>query len=170
MSVQYLSDTHCNLLNNKMKKAFFSKLDKVSLRHWNPSFKVEADSLLELKPKVPILTPIVKAKIMSNRVREVNRSTLRKRSNNQMKATIDTVKNKVNIKEYLSQSERKISLPKLVKKSISIGNDIQYQTKYIDKIENYFINPYLKNQNKSGNYYIQNKKSKIPFNFKPTKD
>lgn len=170
MSTQYLSDTHCTLLNNKMKKAFFSRLDKVSLRHWKPSFKIESDSLMEQKPKVAILTPITKAKMMSLRVREINKSTRHKRNDNKTLPISDAVANKKKIQEYLSQPEKKISLPKINKRSISYGDNNKYQTKYIDKIEKNFIEPYIKHQIKPVINHIENKRSKIPFIFKHTKD
>ena len=56
-------------------------------------------------------------------------------------------------------------LPKLKKKPPIDKFPIKYHSNYIDQVEKFFIKSYLNKDNIIYEEYIENKQSKIPFNF-----
>ena len=64
----------------------------------------------------------------------------------------------------LDENKRKSPLP-LIEKKCKDDKTLYYDLNYIDDVENKYIKPYLSRNNIKYKEYIENKKSKAPFNF-----
>ena len=68
-------------------------------------------------------------------------------------------------KKNSKKATYKMKLPKLVKKKPVDKFPIKYKSNYIDQVENNFIKPYFNKDIIVYDDFIENKQSRIPFNF-----
>ena len=163
----YLSDESCENIKTIVENNFFSNNNKESLIYYNPikfkfSNNIELPLINNLKPKNEFNNKInqsikkenleIKKKIKHNS-KSYNNIKIQSEENNNLFNKVNVLKN------------RKILLPKLKKKTPIDKFPIKYHSNYIDQVEKFFIKPYLNKDNIIYEEYIENKQSKIPFNF-----
>jgi hypothetical protein len=160
----YLSDESCRNIEKIVKNNFFSKNPKESLIYYNP-IKLTSRNDIELPPiktqKNDYLSSNISKIIKKEKiVNSMSDNHIRKKKpfqrlfKKQLKLILN---NPLMIK--------KAALPKLEKKPPIDRFPIKYKDNYIDNVEKHFINPYLNKGNVIYNDFLENKKSKIPFNF-----
>ena len=163
----YLSDETCENIKTIVDNSIFSNNNKESLIYYQP-IKFQLTKSIELPP-------INNNLIKQNEFNNINSSI--KKENFQSKKRIKTnSKSYNNIKIHSEENNnlfkkvniyknRKTLLPKLKKKPPIDKFPIKYHSNYIDQVEKCFIKPYLNKDNIIYEDYIENKQSKIPFNF-----
>ena len=159
----YLSDESCSNIEKIVKNNFFSKNPKESLIYYNP-IKLTSRNDIELPP---IKTQ--KNDYLSSNISKIikKEKIVNSMSDNQIRKKKPFQLFKKQLKLILNNPLmiRKASLPKLDKKPPIDRFPIKYKENYIDNVEKNFINPYLNKGNVIYNDFLENKKSKIPFNF-----
>lgn len=180
MEKDYLNDNSCRRIQSLMRNNYFSRLDRASLKHFQPKLVPEnnqSESLPSIHKRHPIMTKQYKQILFSNKIRQENFEKEKKKPKKK-KQKMETEINdnlficnnemdyRKELEDNLAKGVRKAKLPKIERKQLVDYNALKYDTRYIDSIENRFICPYL-NKNKYSVYtdFIENKKSKIPLNF-----
>lgn len=160
-----LTESKWILFKNQMRKDFFNRLDQSSMRHYQPTLIKKVNNSPKDKMKALTFNQFEKKKKISDKIRLFNSSQIKKKQ--RMNSSIDQSEEKIRegIEEQLAQSSKKAELPKIEKREIYDPFAPKYETKYIDNVEKQFIKPYINNKGMYYIDYIENKKSKIPFNF-----
>lgn len=174
MEKDYLNDNSCRRIQSLMRNNYFSRLDRASLKHFQPKLVPEnnqSESLPSIKKHHPIMTKQYKQILFSNKIRQENFEKEKKNPKKKKQRIKTEINNneldyRKELEENLAKGVRKAKLPTIKRKQLVDYNALKYDTHYIDTIESRFICPYL-NKNKYSVYtdYIENKKSKIPLNF-----
>ena len=107
--------------------------------------------------------------LFSNKIRKNNYSWIKKhprKKNYKNYNETDTIKMPIikNTEEITDYNDKRNSMFK-AKKIYKDKYPIYYDYHYIDEVENKFIKPYLSKENIVYKDFIENKKSKTPFNF-----
>jgi len=169
----YLTESSYAEIQSALRKDYFNRLQNISLnKRSNYVYEDEMrDMNKNLEDGYERPTKYAAKQIMfSNKIRKDNYNKIKKnpRKNGSMphfsnQSTID----KENYNEYktlLEENSRKSPLP-VIKKMFKDKSPLYYDLNYIDDVENKYIKPFLSNNNIVYREYIENKKSKAPFNF-----
>ena len=169
----YLTESSYAEIQSALRKDYFNRLQNISLnKRSNYVYEDEMrDMNKNLEDGYERPTKYAAKQIMfSNKIRKDNYNKIKKnpRKNGSMphfsnQSTID----KDDYNEYktlLEENNRKSPLP-VIKKMFKDKSPLYYDLNYIDDVENKYIKPYLSNNNIVYREYIENKKSKAPFNF-----
>ena len=73
--------------------------------------------------------------------------------------------NKEDYKTLMDENNNRKSPLPVIKKVFKDNSPLYYDLNYIDEVEKKYIKPFLSNNNIKYRDYIENKKSKAPFNF-----
>ena len=176
-SYDYLNDKSCKKIQNIMRRNFFNRLEMASPKYF--------DAKVEKNPDV-VLPPIKKPKhkmtkhylqlAFSDKIRKENyererRYKLTHPQTESSKTYSDYLTSgneddyRKEMEDNLSKGIRKAKLPKLERRQMIDLHAMKYDTRYIDKVEEKFIKPFLSRDNMIYCDYIENKKSRIPLNF-----
>ena len=162
----YLSDESCEEIEKIINNNFFSNRSKQSLIHYQP-IRFETERYLELPPiKNKNEQDYMKKKTLKSKkeqkAKHINTMSaddigLNTKYRELRKILLEKKKN--------SKGTFKMKLPRLAKKKPIDRFPINYKPSYIDQVENNFIKPYLSKDNIVYDDFIENKQSRIPFNF-----
>ena len=166
----YLTINSCDEIQKVLRKDYFERLRSASLNklinYVNEDDEGNNKNLNMEEMNEQPLKYAAKQILFSDKIRKNNFNLIKKSS----RKRINTKKDNIKIpSEYLINLERennnkKISLFK--PKKIYIDKfPINYDYNYIDEVENKFIKPFLNKNNIIYKDYLENKKSKMPFNF-----
>ena len=175
-SYEYLNDKSCKKIQSIMRRNFFNRLELASPKYY--------DAKVEKSPEV-LLPPIKKAKrkskltlqlAFSDKIRKENFERGKKyklthpqtetsKSYREMTARAYEDDYRKEMEDNLSKGIRKAKLPKIERRQLVDFHAMKYDTRYIDKVEEKFIKPFLSRDNMIYCDYIENKKSRIPLNF-----
>ena len=175
-SYDYLNDKSCKKIQSIMRRNLFTRLELPSPPH--PDAQVE-------KPPDVLLPPIKKAKrkskltlqlAFSDKIRKENLERKKKyKLTHPQTETSKTYREimtsayeedyRKEMEDNLSKGIRKAKLPKIERRQLIDFHAMKYDTRYIDKVEEKFINPFLSRDNMIYCDYVENKKSRIPLNF-----
>ena len=160
----YLSDESCENIKSIVDNNFFSNNNKESLIYYQP-IKIQLTKNIELPP---INNTIQKNEFNNNCNKSMKKENLgikkRIKTNSKSYNNIN-IHSEGNNNLFKKVNIKKIQLPKLKKKPPIDKFPIKYHSNYIDQVEKSFIKPYLNKDNIIYEDYIENKQSKIPFNF-----
>ena len=165
----YLTESSCDEIQKVLRKDYFNRLQKVSLN--NHINYINEDDLprqninIESMNKKP-LKYAAKQILFSNKIRKNNYSWIKKHPRKKNYNETDTIKMPIikNTEEITDYNDKRNSMFK-AKKIYTDKYPIYYDYHYIDEVENKFIKPYLSKENIVYKDFIENKKSKTPFNF-----
>ena len=169
----YLTESSCEEIQKVLRKDYFNRLQKASLN--NLVNYINEDDIprqnnmnLEEMNKKP-LKYAAKQILFSDKIRKNNYKRIknhpRKKNYNETDAVkIEPLKNE-DFKNIKDDNNNKKSTLFKAKKIYKDKYPIYYDFHYIDEVENKFIKPYLSKGNIIYKDYIENKKSKTPFNF-----
>ena len=170
----YLTESSCEQIQKVLRKDYFNRLQKASLN--NLINYVNEDDLprpnnanLEEMNKKP-LKYAAKQILFSDKIRKNNYNWIkkhpRKKNYNETETVnIGTFKNFEEFKNIMDENNFKKNTMFKAKKVYKDEFPIYYDYNYIDEIEKKYIKPYLSKDNIVYKDYIENKKSKAPFNF-----
>ena len=166
----YLTVNSCDEIQKVLRKDYFDRLRSASLNKLinyvneddernNKNLNIEE---MNEKP----LKYAAKQILFSDKIRKNNFNLIKKSS----RKRINTRKDEIKIpSEDLINLDRENNTKKnslLKPKKIYIDKfPIYYNYNYIDEVENKFIKPFLNKDNIIYKDYLENKKSKMPFNF-----
>ena len=168
-------------MQKALRKNYFNRLQSISLNKM-PNYIYDDENRdihknLEEMNERP--TKFAAKQIMfSNRVRKDNYHRIKKSPKKinyngslpQLSTPMDILNNDMSDKkeEYMALMDeskiRKSPLP-VIKKHFVDKSPLYYDLNYIDEVEKKYIKPFLSNSNIKYRDYIENKKSKAPFNF-----
>ena len=169
----YLTESSCEQIQKALRRDYFKRLESVSIN--NLQFNI-IDGSEELRQRNNNLEEInerpmryaAKQIMFSNKIRKDNYNWIKKHPTKLKNDVLDSNANQVfnNTEEYRNQitANRKIDLP-VIKKVVRDRNPIYYDIGYIDEVENKYIKPFLSKDNIIYTDFIENKRSKAPFNF-----
>ena len=177
---QLLTEDKYNSIKNKLRKDYFSRLEKVSINKFSPIIiKAEDEDMngngygINQKNLHSSTFPdIEKKKMFSNAIRKINFSWIKEHPR---KKHIDKEEARI-ARQVLSSTEdyrkeiiakmqmKERELPK-IKKVYKDYNEIKYKPGYIDEVEKLFIKPYLSKSKEKYIDFVKIEKSKVPFNF-----
>ena len=172
-NLNYLTESSCDEIQKVLRKDYFNRLQKASLN--NLINYINEDDLprqnnmnleeLNKKPlKFAAKQILYSDKIRKNNYRWIQKHPRKKNYNETDAIKISALKNE-DYKTLMDEDNgRKPKLFK-AKKIYKDKYPIHYDYNYIDEVENKFIKPYLNKENIIYKDYIENKKSKTPFNF-----
>ena len=171
-----LSESLCTQIQKALRNDYFNRLYKISEKQ-RPNYIYDYEIKLVNKNIKDIYQRPrnfeSKKLLFSNRIRKDNYNKIK---NNKKKilnnSALTILSNKINInkldkekyEELLDENKRKSPLP-LIEKKCKDDKTLYYDLNYIDDVENKYIKPYLSRNNIKYKEYIENKKSKAPFNF-----
>ena len=170
----YLTESSYEQIQNILRKNYFNRLQNISYNK-RPNYIYDdeirgVNKNLEEMNERP--TKYAAKQIMfSNRIRKENYNKIK---NNPKKIVYNSSmphitsqidKNDDDFKNLLEENRyRKSPLP-IIKKVLKDSSPLYYDLNYIDEVEKKYIKPFLSNNNVKYRDYIENKKSKAPFNF-----
>ena len=172
----YLTESSYEQIQKVLRKNYFNRLENIS-KNKQPNY-IYDDEIKEVNKNIDEFNErptkyAAKQIILSNRIRKDNYNKIK---NNKKKilnnSALTILSNKINInkldkekyEELLDENKRKSPLP-LIEKKCKDDKTLYYDLNYIDDVENKYIKPYLSRNNIKYKEYIENKKSKAPFNF-----
>lgn len=173
---EYLTEKSCQKLQEILRKNYYARLEKISMRNYQPKVIQPSKSV--------VLPPIHKhTRKLSNQLKQIIFSSKVRKSvigkPKPRKNTFDSTSS-LNLKKELSSKEtqefeemrenlekrsRKARLPFLEKKVPRDPHEIKYETRYIDEVEEKYIQPYLDKKNIVYVEYVKSRRSKVPLNF-----
>ena len=170
----YLTESSCEEIQKVLRKDYFNRLQKASLNnHVNyiNEDEIPPQNNENLEENKKYLKNAAKQILFSDKIRKKNYSWIKnhRRKKNYNETDIikmDLLKNedyKTLVNEN-NNNDRKNNMFK-AKKIYKDKFPIFYDYHYIDEVENKYIKPYLSKENVIYKDYIENKKSKTPFNF-----
>ena len=169
----YLTESSCEQIQKALRLDYFKRLQSVSINKLQNNV---VDNNEELKQRNINFEEIndrpmryaAKQIMFSNKIRKDNYNWIKKHPGKIKNEDLDSNANQVfnNTEEYRDQvtASRKIDLP-VIKKVVRDKNPIYYDLGYIDEVENKYIKPFLSKDNIIYTDFIENKRSKAPFNF-----
>ena len=172
-----LSESSYIQIQKALRKDYFNRLYNISLKQhpnyiYNDEIKIKNQNIKDYYHHRQNNFDSKKI-IYSNRIRNDNYKKIKnspKKILNNSARLILSHKIKINKfdkdenKELFDENKRKSPLP-IIRKEYKDSTPLYYDFNYIDDIENKYIKPYLSNNNIKYKEYIENKKSKAPFNF-----
>lgn len=173
-SSNYLTETSCAEIQKVLRNDYFSRLQSVSVNNY-PTKSKDSDEPNKKSTNFEIndrpMKYAAKQILFSNKIRNDNYNWIK---NHPKKKKVNEIEKNIseqilsNIEDYKRDMDesggRKEKLP-TIKKVVRDYNPIHYDIGYIDEVENKFIKPYLSKDNIIYTDFIENKKSKAPFNF-----
>ena len=173
-TMNYLTESSCEEIQKVLRKDYFNRLQKASLN--NLINYINEDELprqnninLEGMNKNP-LKYAAKQILFSDKIRKNNYKWMKKHPRKKIHGQADAIKvgelkNNEDYKNLMDENnDRKNNMFK-AKKIYIDKYPIHYDNNYIDEVEKKYIKPYLSKENIIYKEYIENKKSKTPFNF-----
>ena len=175
-SDDYLNDKSCNKIQNIMRRNFFNRLEIAAPKYFDSKVETKADALPPIKKIKRKLTKHCRQLAFSDKIRKENyererRYKLTHPQTESIRAFSDLMTSgneedyRKEMEDNLSKEIRKAKLPKIERRQMRDFHAMKYDTRYIDKVEEKFINPFLSRDNLIYCDYIENKKSRIPLNF-----
>ena len=173
-TMNYLTESSCEAIQKVLRKDYFNRLQKASLN--NLINYINEDELpkqhninLEEMNKKP-LKYAAKQILFSDKIRKNNYKWIKKhpRKKNYVEQEANKfgeLKNNEDYKTLMDEGNDKKSNLFKAKKIYIDKYPIHYDNNYIDEVEKKYIKPYLSKENIIYKEYIENKKSKTPFNF-----
>ena len=171
----YLTETTCEKIQQALRKDYFRRLKSVSVNKLQNDFfdnneerKLRNINFEEMYEKPT--TYAAKQIMFSNKIRKDNYNWIKKHPKKSRNNELDFLSNQIfndteeYRKQFMESSAKKSPLP-VIKKVTRDKNPLYYDLGYIDEVENKFIKPFLSNDNIIYTDFIENKKSKAPFNF-----
>ena len=170
----YLTESSCEQIQKVLRKDYFSRLQKASLNNLinyvnEDDIQRQNNANIEEMNKKP-LKYAAKQILFSDKIRKNNFNWIkrhpRKKSYNENEVVkIGTFKNFEEFKNIMEENNSKKNTLFKAKKVYKDEFPISYDYNYIDEVEKKYIKPYLSKDNIVYKEYIENKKSKAPFNF-----
>ena len=165
----YLSDQSCEEIERIINNNFFSNRSKESLIHYQP-IRFVTEKYLELPPiknKNEQDEYTKKKNLKSKKEKEQIKKHLNSMSSDDigLNTKYRELRKILLEKKNSKKGTYKMKLPKLVKKKPIDKFPIKYKSNYIDQVENNFIKPYFNKDIIVYDDFIENKQSRIPFNF-----
>ena len=170
----YLTESSYAQIQSALRKNYFNRLQSISVnKRSNYIYDDEKNMNKSIDEYYERPTKFVAKQIMfSNKIRKDNFNKIKKNpkklnynaSESYLTNEIKTL-DKDDYKTIFDENEnRKSPLPK-IKKEFRDEGPLYYDLNYIDEVEKKYIKPYLSNNSIIYRDYIENKKSKAPFNF-----
>lgn len=152
----YLSDESCDNIKKILDNNFFTNKINESLIHFKP-IRFQTKNFIELPPLKNLKQKIMNEKKSNKKISKnhLNSKSLNDIGSNEF----------INLILNSKLQNRKIQLPKLKKNPPKDKFPIKYKSNYIDQVEKNFIKPYLNKDNIIYDDFLENKRSRIPFNF-----
>ena len=166
----YLTVNSCDEIQKLLRKDYFERLRSASLNKLinyvneddernNKNLNIEE---MNEKP----LKYAAKQILFSDKIRKNNFNLIKKSSRKKINTKKDDIKipseDQINLERENNTKKNALFKPK----KIYIDKfPIYYNYNYIDEVENKFIKPFLNKDNIIYKDYLENKKSKMPFNF-----
>ena len=163
----YLSDQSCEEIERIINNNFFSNRSKESLIHYQP-IRFVTEKYLELPPiknKNEQNEYMKKKKLKTNKEQKIKHLNAMSTDDIGLNTKYRELRKILLEKKKNSKGTFKMKLPRLAKKKPIDRFPIKYKPSYIDQVENNFIKPYLSKDNIVYDDFIENKQSRIPFNF-----
>ena len=165
----YLTESSCDEIQRILRKDYFNRLQKASLN--NLINYINEDDIprqninIEAMSKKP-LKYAAKQILFSDKIRKNNYSWIKNHPKKKNYNDTNPIKTPIlkNSEDISIENDKKNTMFK-AKKIYKDKFPIHYDYHYIDEVEKKFIKPYLSKQNIVYKEYIENKKSKTPFNF-----
>ena len=166
----YLTINSCDEIQKVLRKDYFERLRSASLNklinYVNEDDEGNNKNLNMEEMNEQPLKYAAKQILFSDKIRKNNFNLIKKSSRKRINTKKDNIKipseDLINLER--ENNNKKISLFK--PKKIYIDKfPINYNYNYIDEVENKFIKPFLNKDNIIYKDYLENKKSKMPFNF-----
>ena len=170
----YLTESSCDEIQKVLRKDYFNRLQRASLN--NLINYINEDDLprqsnlnleeMNEKPlKYAAKQILFSDKIRKNNYKSIKRHPRKKNYNETDAVKMHALKFSEDFKNGIEENNEKKNTMFKAKKIYKDKYPIYYDFRYIDDIENKFIKPYLSKDNVIYKDYIENKKSKMPFNF-----
>ena len=162
----YLSDESCEEIEKIINNNFFSNRSKQSLIHYQP-IRFETEKYIQLPPiknKNEQNEYMKKKKLKTNKEQKIKHLNAMSTDDIGLNTKYRELR-KILLEKKNKKVTLKMKLPKLAKKKPVDRFPIKYKASYIDQVENNFIKPYLSKDNIVYDDFIENKQSRIPFNF-----
>ena len=170
----YLTESSCDEIQRVLRKDYFNRLQNASLnklinyvnedevqKHKN----INLEEMNEKPLKYAAKQILFSEKIRKNNFNWIKKHPKKKTYNETDAVKIQSLKNSEDFRYYERDNEEKKNTMFKAKKIYKDRFPIHYDYNYIDEVENKFIKPYLNKENIIYKDYIENKKSKTPFNF-----
>jgi hypothetical protein len=166
----YLTVNSCDEIQKVLRKDYFERLRSASLNKLinyvneddernNKNLNIEE---MNEKP----LKYAAKQILFSDKIRKNNFNLIKKSSRKRINTKKDEIKIPSEDLIYLDKENNTKKNSLFKPKKIYIDKfPIYYNYNYIDEVENKFIKPFLNKDNIIYKDYLENKKSKMPFNF-----
>ena len=166
----YLTVNSCDEIQKVLRKDYFERLRSASLNKLinyvneddernNKNLNIEE---MNEKP----LKYAAKQILFSDKIRKNNFNLIKKSSRKRINTKKDEIKIPSEDLIYLDKENNSKKNSLFKPKKIYIDKfPIYYNYNYIDEVENKFIKPFLNKDNIIYKDYLENKKSKMPFNF-----
>ena len=166
----YLTINSCDEIQKVLRKDYFERLRSASLNKLinyvneddernNKNLNIEE---MNEKP----LKYAAKQILFSDKIRKNNFNLIKKSSRKRINTKKDEIKIPSEDLIYLDKENNTKKNSLFKPKKIYIDKfPIYYNYNYIDEVENKFIKPFLNKDNIIYKDYLENKKSKMPFNF-----
>ena len=170
----YLTESSCDEIQKVLRKDYFNRLQRASLNNlinYINEDELPRQSNLNLeemneKPlKYAAKQILFSDKIRKNNYKSIKRHPRKKNYNETDAVKMHALKFPEDFKNGIEENNEKKNTMFKAKKIYKDKYPIYYDFRYIDDIENKFIKPYLSKDNLIYKDYIENKKSKMPFNF-----
>ena len=172
----YLTESSYEQIQKVLRKNYFNRLENIS-KNKQPNY-IYDDEIKEVNKNIDEFNErptkyAAKQIILSNRIRKDNYNRFKKRPKNIIyNSSLPNLSNQIminsNKEDYKTlmdeNNNRKSPLP-VIKKVFKDNSPLYYDLNYIDEVEKKYIKPFLSNNNIKYRDYIENKKSKAPFNF-----
>ena len=163
----YLTESSCEEIQKELRKDYFNRLQKVSLNNlinYVNEDEVPKHRNINIDDFQKPLNYAARQILFSDKIRKINYNWIKKHPNRKSSNEMETVQ----IPDYNSLIKENNVKKNTMFKANRIYKDkypVFYDLNYIDEVENKYIKPYLSKDTIVYKDYIQNKKSKMPFNF-----
>ena len=166
----YLTVNSCDQIQKVLRKDYFERLRSASLNklinYVNEEDERNSNNLNIEEMNEKPLKYAAKQILFSDKIRKNNFNLIKKSSRKKINTKKDDIK--IPSEEVLNlERENNTKKSSLFRpKKIYIDKfPLYYNYNYIDEVENKFIKPFLNKDNIIYKDYLENKKSKMPFNF-----
>ena len=161
----YLTESSCEQIQQALRRDYFKRLQSVSINNHQNNI---IDGNEEMKHRNINFEEMDEGPMRYAAKQIMFSNKIKKHPGKIKHSGLDSTANQVfnNTEEYRNQitNNKKIDLP-VIKKVVKDRNPIHYDLGYIDEVENKYIKPFLSKDNIIYTDFIENKKSKAPFNF-----
>ena len=171
----YLTEASYEQIQKILRKDYFNRLENISKS--KQTNYIYDDDIKEINKNIEEFERptkyAAKQVILSNRIRKDNYNKLKKKPKNSsynsslrnLSSPIMINNNNEDYRTLLDENKNRKSPLPVIKKVFKDNSPLYYDLNYIDEVENKYIKPFLSNNNIKYRDYIENKKSKAPFNF-----